>query len=194
MLEAMPWVCYLYYTAIVLAILLVGLTAAGALGLDMDMDGHPDVDGDSDHSLLSLLGVGKAPLAVLVLSYLLSFGMAGVLFVMLTEKWLVDFESFSLMFSCVFSLVSTAVFARILGRLVPSIETYAKHRKELVGCEGVVVTRVTPTSGSVDVKDSSGSLHRLSAVTISGEFVKGERILVVSYDEKSTFVVEQYPL
>jgi membrane protein implicated in regulation of membrane protease activity len=190
----MSWVIYLYYAAIVLSVILVGLSAMGALGIDMDMDGHPDLESDAHPSILSLLGVGKAPLAILVLSYLLSFGVAGVLFVMLTENWLDGFEGYSLGFSALFSVVSTAALAGVLGRMVPTVESYAKKYDQLVGREGVVITRITPTSGSADVRDSGGSLHRIPAVTISGEISRGEKILVVSYDyDDSTFVVEQLP-
>jgi membrane protein implicated in regulation of membrane protease activity len=191
------WVVYLYYTAIVLAVILVGLTAMGALGVDLDMDGHPDVGHDhhGDHGgLLSLLGVGKAPIAILVMSYLLCFGAAGVLFVMVGEHLIDNVEFYSLVFAIVFSVVSTSVFARIVGRFIPTVETYTKKSSDLVGREATVITRITPTSGSADVRDASGSLHRIPAKTESGEITRGEKVLVVNFDEeKSTFVVEQLP-
>jgi membrane protein implicated in regulation of membrane protease activity len=188
------WVVYLYYTAIALAVVLVGLTAMGALGVDLDMDGHPDVDHDHHGGMLSLLGVGKAPVAILVMSYLLSFGAAGVLFVMVGEHFIDSIEFYSLVFAIVFSVISTSMFARIVGRFIPTVETYTKKSSDLVGREATVITRITPTSGSADVRDASGSLHRIPAKTEAGEIARGEKVLVVNFDEeKSTFVVEQLP-
>jgi len=189
------WIVYIYYVAIVLAIVLVGLSGIGALGLDLDHDGHPDMEGDHDNGgILSLLGIGKAPLSILLMSYLLSFGAAGILFCAV-GSYLPNYEFYSLVFSSGFSVVSTAVFARIVARFIPSVETYAKGKEDLLSREGVVITRVSPmVGGSVDVRDAGGSLHRIPAITISGAIMANEKVLVVLYDdEKSTYEVERLP-
>jgi hypothetical protein len=191
----MSWILYLYYTAIGAAILLVGLTALGSFGLDLDHDGHPDFDDDHEDAggLLSLLGVGKAPMSILMMSYFLIFGLAGVIFC-LAGSQLDGYELYSLIFAGSCSLVLTSLGASTLGRLIPTVETYSSTNKDLIGSSGVAFTTVSQNSGSANITDLRGSLHRIPAVTVSGTIDSGSKILVVNYnDENSTFVVEQLP-
>lgn len=188
----MLWV---YYGAIALTIVMVGLMAVGAIGHGLDMDHDHDHDADAGEApLLSLLGIGKAPLSVLAISYSLSFGVAGILFYMVSHSWLGSWEPWSLGFATGFSLVSTAIFARVVHAFVPSVETYAKKPADLLGRVGVVITRVTVGSGSIDVRDAQGTLHRLSAVTESGEVSAGNKVAVLRFDdERRLYFIEQIP-
>jgi membrane protein implicated in regulation of membrane protease activity len=184
---------WIYYGAVGVAVLLAGLSAIGAYGHGLDMDHDHDADADAEAPLLALLGIGRAPLSIMTISWLLTFGAAGILFMMLAESWLLGHEWYSLAFASGFSLAFTAIFARVLGRFVPSVESYSKHERDLAGSTGVVVTRVHPDGGSVDIS-STGSMHRISAVTVSGEIAAGEKVLVISFDdEHKRFVVEQLP-
>jgi len=190
----MLWV---FYGAVGIAILMVGLMALGTIGHDVDMDHDHDHDVDDEvegFSILSLLGIGKAPLSILAISYTLTFGIAGIVFQMVSHSWLAGWEMWALGFAIVFSLVSTSIFARIVHMLIPSTESYAKKPTDLLGRVGVVVTRVTATDGSVDARDAGGTLHRLRAVVESGEIVAGEKIAVLRFDdERRVYFVEQLP-
>lgn len=191
----MSWILYLYYAAIGAAVLLVGLTALGSFGLDLDHDGHPDFDDDHEDAggLLSLLGVGKAPMSILMMSYFLTFGLAGVIFC-LASSHISGYEMYSVIFSVVCSVTLTSVGARTLGHLIPTVETYSSSNQDLIGRSGIAFTTVSSRMGSADVTDLRGSLHRIPVVTISGKIESGSKILVVNYnDENSTFVVEQLP-
>lgn len=192
---------YVYYGAVGIAILMVALLAMGAFHHDMDMDHDADADHDHDaegesegFSLLSLLGVGRAPLSILAVSYSLTFGVAGILFVLVSHSWLVGYEMWSLGFAATFAVVSSSIFARVLHYFVPSVESYTKKPSDLTGRTGVAMTTVKKDSGSVDVRDVGGTVHRLPAVTESGEIAAGESILVVLFDEeRRLYVVEQLP-
>lgn len=186
---------WIYYGAVAIAIVMVALMALGAVGHGLDMDHDHDHDADVDDlSVLSLLGVGKAPLSVLAISYSLSFGVAGILFVLVSHSWMPAYEMWSLGFSAVFSVVFSSIFARVLHYFVPSVESYAKKPSDLTGRTGVAMTSVAADRGAVDVRDAGGTLHRLPAVTESGEIASGEKILVVLFDEeRKRYVVEQLP-
>lgn len=189
---------YVYYGAIGIAILMVALLAMGAFHHDMDMDHDHDHDAEAEteggFSPLSLLGIGKAPLSILAISYSLSFGVAGILFVLVSHSWLAGYEMWSLGFAGAFSVVFSSIFARVLHYFVPSVETYAKKPSDLTGRTGVAMTTVAKDRGSVDVRDAGGTLHRLPAVTESGEIPSGTSVLVVLFDEeRSLYVVEQLP-
>lgn len=189
----MLWV---FYGAVGIAILMVALMALGTIGhADMDHDHDHDIDDDAEgFSILSLLGIGRAPLSVLAISYTLTFGVAGIVFQMVSHSWLPGWEMWALGFAIAFSLVSTSIFARVVHVFIPSVESYAKKPTDLLGRIGVVVTRVTTTDGSADARDAGGTMHRLRVVVESGEILAGEKIAVLRFDEeRRVYFVEQLP-
>jgi hypothetical protein len=167
--------------------------------VDHDIDADHDVDGEHEHhgmpslNLLSLLGIGRVPLSVLLMTWLMSFGMAGTTVNMASGPWLPGHGVISLFIAFAAAIVVGGVVARFVGKHIPSTETYTVSKADLIACDGVAATTITPSSGGADIQDDGGSRHRVSAVTVSGEIQRGTKVHVISYGGDNSYVVEQLP-
>ena len=200
----MSWVHWLFYGSIGTTVLLVAASMFLG-GMDFDGDGdvdfgmEKDFDHDTDHdnpgwsNFLHVLGFGRVPFSVLLMLWTSSFGIFGIGFSAITRGWLPGRELIALAAAGAFCLFFTAIISRFIGKRVPSVETYTKTSEDLIACDGVAWTTISENSGSADVKDDSGSLHRVSARTISGSIPKGTKVHVISYGGSNGYVVEELP-
>jgi membrane protein implicated in regulation of membrane protease activity len=166
------------------------------VGADHDLDAGHDVSGDGDHAgdtgesahghphvlgtLLTLLGVGKVPLSILMLSACLTWGAAGlILNVVLGTASMQRVVTFA----ALAAVVGTRLLAEGLAVLLPKEESYHTPKAKLVGEVGQVLYTVTRTSGTVRLQDPSGNLVDLDCRT-SGEdsIPAGARVVIQEYD------------
>jgi len=165
----------LFALPIVLAILL----GAGALSGLGDVGDGPDLevdhDGDVAHPVLELLGIGKAPLMVLLSAGLLGFGAIGLGVSALTSSWI------ALAVALVAAPVSMGLLGRLLGRTLPTSESYAVDHDALIGRIGVARLRVETDFGVAQVRDQHGSLHEIRC-RAEEPVAAGETLVVVGFD------------
>ncbi len=172
--------------------------------LDHDLSHDVDHDADADHSveheagaggpsgmaLLAYLGVGKAPLMVVLLILFDAIGLLG---------WLLNGLAASLfgryvgiVFAGVFPLaliaggMMTSRLARLFGQLLPPISTTATRAQAFVGQRGTVISPfVDETYGMVHLRDAGGTLITVFAVahpSVDDPIRRGEEVLLLSYD------------
>lgn len=201
----MNWTYWVFYGSMGASVLMVAANFLGIFDMEMDhdvdhdVDVDHDIDADHDHdggvnlNLLSLLGIGKVPLSILLMTWLMVFGMAGTTVNMASGSWLPGHGVISLFIAFAAALVVGGVVARFVGKHIPSTETYTVSKEDLIACNGVASTTVTTSSGSADIQDDGGSRHRVSAVTVSGEIQRGTKVHVISYGGDNSYVVEQLP-
>jgi hypothetical protein len=95
-------------------------------------------------------------------------------------------------------LAGSKLMAAIASRLMPSEESFAMGKEDLIGLIGTVVFPVSPSMGRVHVYDAYGTLHVESARLRPDEtetLAKGESVLLADFDEKSgCFIVERSPV
>lgn len=162
--------------------LLIGLVEAiglggSALGHDVDIDGHGD--------WLSWLGVGQLPLLMLIVVFLASFGLIGLVgqqaalgfLGTLLPGWM------AIPAAGVAALPATGLLARGLGRIMPRDETTAIGIDQLVGLHAhIVVGRATSGSpAKARVRDFHGQTHYVMAEPDQPgvSFGEGDEILLV---------------
>ncbi|MEM9072643.1 MAG: hypothetical protein AAGE52_29315 [Myxococcota bacterium] len=193
----MHWDILIFLLPIALAIVLGAGAVSGLFGdadvdidVDVDVDVDADVDGDADGDtdgaswvtgVLSLLGVGRAPLTVLLSTGLLAFGGLGLILQPLIGTLLATLASL------VSAPLAMGTVGRVLGRYAPSSETYATTAVHLIGCTGVARLPVSDGFGVAQVTDDHGSLHQIqcrveSGLSDSDDIAKGETLVVVDYD------------
>ena len=172
------------------------------LGHDLDHDVSHDVDHDMDHggdhgadagspgvlSVLAFIGMGKAPLAVVLLTL---FGSIGILGWLLNSLALGAFGSYpGIVFAGVLpatllggGLISSRI-TRFIGRALPPISTTATRAQALVGRRGAVTSPfVDAKYGMVRVRDQAGTMISVFAVYTGSEPIKrGSEVVLVSYD------------
>jgi hypothetical protein len=192
---------------------------------DMDADADADADGDADadhdvsgdheaghepqhagstsggSSLLTLLGVGRAPISVLLMVFLLIWSITGIIanrVIYGLSESVLPTVIISVPLAMVFSLFGTAGLARLIGRSMPNSETYVRRKSSLVGLAGEAVYDMTAGFGTVQVRDESGDLHELPCETQGDASTKkiihkGQRVVLYDYnEEKGVFYVTPF--
>ena len=193
----LTWDTLLFVLPIALAIVLGAGALTGLVGeveldldtvdVDVDIDVDADADGDGDgeaHSVLAVLawlGLGRAPLTVLLTIGLLTFGGTG-----LALRGSIG-PILALAVALVLSPLATSVLGRTIGRYMPTSETYVQTRGALVGCSGFARLPVTGEFGVAQVTDDGGTLRQIRCrIEESDESIdKGGPLVVVDYDETS---------
>jgi hypothetical protein len=184
--------------AALLYLLLLSLGAIPAEGHDIDAGdvGHVELHGhfdhpDSDpfHGALNLIGVGRVPLSLILMSFAFLWGFFGWLGTRVFGTFLTPPELFvwpSLLLALVGAGVFTRVLASGLGRLMPGTESYGAEARELIGRIADVRYPLTETAGTVQIYDQHGSMHEVPARVLPGEAAipAGTRVVLWRYDEQ----------
>lgn len=179
----------------------VDADAEGHLDVDVHHDGH---DGEHDtHSpsfnLLHFLGVGKAPLTLVLGAFLLGWGFAGFWANQLLTPTLKSPAAFvgpAVLLALVGAVVMARAVAAVAVRVIPKSATAAVSRESLVGQEASVVYPISSTAGRAFYYDKNAVLHDVTCRVRPGEATigKGRKIILSGWDEAtSRFWAEASP-
>jgi membrane protein implicated in regulation of membrane protease activity len=170
---------------------------------DLDADANADADLDADASFelgtafLRLLGVGQAPLTMVLLILLAFFGLAGLVLNGVLWRLLDSYPRPALVgvvpVAFVVASLGTGRAAGLLGRLVPPLDTTATGLAQLVGCTGRVTSpRVDDRYGQVRVRDRGGTQITVFAVTRTDDtpILRDSQVLLLHFDpNRRLFIV-----
>lgn len=168
-----------------------GLDASPDHGPETHLPDAHDADGGAEHagahaglmvSALLVLGAGHAPAMLLLQIFLLLWGLIGVGLHQALHAAGGLALAWSLPVTLAASVAGTRAFALLFGRYFRQHETSAQKRDQVVGRMGRVVFQVTPEEGTVHVRDSYGTLHRLRARAAEGRLEPGQEIIILGYD------------
>ena len=180
--------------AVLYLVLVATGTVAGDAG-EVDADLDADVDAGDLHGIehavaeagqasnsdggpggllhvLSLVGIGRAPLSLLLISFFLLWGFLGWVGNGIFGSFLSSPGIFiwpSLLLALVGAAVLTRLLANGLHRVLPSTETYAVSNRQLVGKLASVRYAVSETAGTAQLHDDQGRLHEVPARVLPGE-------------------------
>jgi membrane protein implicated in regulation of membrane protease activity len=165
---------------------------------DLDHDVDHDLDHDADHDMsrdalsgfswLAFIGIGKAPLMVVLLIVLMTTGLLGWFLNGLAMGFLGFFPGLLLLGTFFVSLAAgslvTSRAARLIGRALPPVSTTATRAQALVGRPGTVISPfVDSRYGMVHLRDDGGTLISLFAITDDEQpIARGEAVILLSYD------------
>ena len=122
--------------------------------------------------VLSLVGIGRAPLSLLLISFFLLWGFFGWVGNGLFGSFLSSPTLFiwpSLLLALIGAAVLTRLLVHGLHRVLPATETYAVSNRQLVGKLASVRYAVSETAGSAQLYDDQGRLHEVPARVLPGE-------------------------
>ena len=133
---------------------------------------HTDAHQESFGSrVLSVLGIGQVPITLIFGIFMLFWGALG----MTTNQFLAGILKFPLIYiwpslgiTFVVSFAVTRSLIAVIARCMPNTETYGVSRMELIGSLGRAIYPTTESAGTVDIKDTYGTLHRVQAKTEAG--------------------------
>ena len=202
----------------------LGLSALQFIGLDQDHDVDADADADIhidvdhdldlDHDLdhdvahdlggapawtgaLAFLGVGHAPVTMILLVLMGGFGLLGWSMNALVLDLLPAYPSWALALVLVVDLLLafwfTSRVARFIGRALPAFASTATSTARLVARRGRIISpQVDNTYGQVKVRDPGGTLITVFAVVDPGKppLPRDTEVFLVDYDAvKKVFTV-----
>ncbi len=169
--------------------------------LDVDADADADADGETETSwfaaALSLLGVGRVPLSILLMTAAFTFGGVGLVVKALFAAALGPNAAagVALGIALLATPVLTGAAAHWLARLLPSTETYASPMDALVGKTGVATLDISRDFGIAHVTDEDGTQMRIRCRTYDGAIEAGSPVLVTEYDsDQHEFTVAKSPI
>jgi membrane protein implicated in regulation of membrane protease activity len=143
-----------------------------------------------------VLGTKHIPLTLLIGIFLLCWGAFGLLsnrlFGILHYPGIYVWPSLVTTFFA--SSIVTRSMAAVFGRFLPTEETYGVTRFELVGSLGKAIHATNEHTGTIDIKDKYGTVHRVQAKVEPGKdsIPSGAEVIVVDYDEDGKyFLVRQ---
>jgi membrane protein implicated in regulation of membrane protease activity len=182
-----------------------GEVDGGEVGDGGDVDGDAWEDGDGGdgedrpdpgvpRQLLGFLGVGRAPLTIVIGGLLIGWGLFGLganEMLRPSLKIPAAFMGPSVAIAAAGSLLTARVFAEMAARLMPKDETAAIRQEDLVGLTGKVIYPVSETAGRVHLRDRFRTLHVKSARLVPGvpPLGKGTEVIVVSIDADHRYVM-----
>lgn len=219
MQELLQWWNLLFLLPLLLAVALLLVGGLGGIGEGTahgGADGHGEVhpveahdgvvggvDGadDGDHALteaLERVGVGVVQMTLLAAAFLLFFGMAG-----LAANRFLDVAThpegrvwLAAGIATVGGLVGMAGFGAVGRKFLPRHEGPATGNRDLLGRAGRVVYEVTADSGTVQVRDASGTVHQIAARIPQGHapLEAGQSALIISFETAhGYFLVDDDP-
>ncbi len=162
--------------------------------LDLDADAEvvaakPDIDADSDvdnaHGILTQLtwlGVGRVPLSIVLMVLFLTFGLVGFATMQLLRDSLgTNGIWVALPTAAIVSFGLTSLVSQLIARYMPLNESSAESRSSYVGKRGTVVFTVSPTGGTITIRDSGGDLYQLPARCRQGTIAPGTEVILTNY-------------
>lgn len=188
----------------VILFLLVIFAGGGDIDSDMDADIDADADGDfGSFAVLGWLGIGQAPLILLLATDLSVWGVTGWMLNVWIGKMLghipsnfFGFGGVVLLGSLILSLFIGSLIARPIGKVFAAFgEDTSSDR--LIGCIGRVTSVTIPLEnqgkiGQVDAIDSAHNLVTISATLPEWATVfprRGDKVIVIDRLTQSYLVI-----
>src|SRR3989338_6093227 len=172
----LAWQHLIFLIPLGFGMLLVFGAASGLIGhgdVDVDHEFHVAEADDGAHAhdvhdrgfmsrALSLFGIGRVPLSIILTTASLLWGGVGLAAGFLAEPALgVGFISGVLAVAAAWltMTVGTGSLARLVARVMPTSETYRVTKRDLIGRTGTMLFPIAPQStGYVQVNDHEGNL------------------------------------
>jgi membrane protein implicated in regulation of membrane protease activity len=167
----------------------------GDADADGDVDAHADAsadhDADAEHdaglsplAMLAFVGVGKAPLLVVLVLLCSTIGLTGWGLNGLVGGLGLWAHVVVLPLAALIGVLISARMARWLGRALPPVSSTASRAHELVGRLGTVISpQIDSRYGQVHLRAADGTLISIFAITDSPvPLRRGERVVLVGYD------------
>lgn len=182
------------FVAALVLMLLIGAVEAAGLGGGIGDGVEADLDADGP-SLLSWLNLGRLPLLMLIVVFLFSFGIVGLIGQQLIAAvagqpapWLL-----AVPVALAAALPVTRVFGKGVSRILPKDETEAVSRDSLVGRVAVIVTgEARPGSAAqARVRDQNGQSHYVMVEPDDADdaFAQGAGVLLVRHAGATYFAI-----
>lgn len=146
----------------------------------------------------TLLGIGKVPMALILMSLSVVWGFIGWTSNQLLSYVVspVVFVPISILLALVCAFVFTRYVALFFARLIPSVESYSVTDERLLGKTGEARYAISEAFGEALVRDRYGQLHQVSCRTLPGNetIPSGSKVVLYQYDSDHDLFYAVTPL
>jgi membrane protein implicated in regulation of membrane protease activity len=172
----LEWQNLIFILPMAFALLLLGVSMLGGDGHDGDHDspghehevdgygtgGHEGGDASIFSRMLDMLGVGRVPVSILVFTWCMLFGFAGLVLQNYLLAGLLPALYVHVLVSVLIAFfvsgILTSLLARVIGALMPRLESYGERKQDFINREAEVRYTITSRSGTVTLTDKYGNL------------------------------------
>ncbi len=133
-----------------------------------------------------VLGVGKVPLSLVLMTLWFTWGVYGYIMNIILQPILqtpVLFFAPSFFCTLVLTFFSTAYVSKLVAKVIPKTSTFSTREKDLVGKVGQALYKITEKSGTIRVTDQYGNIQQYPARSIKGEIPSNTKVILVSFDQ-----------
>jgi membrane protein implicated in regulation of membrane protease activity len=167
------------------------------------MDAYPDTHIHSDHDndfkflskVLDLLGIGKTPLSIIILSLFTLWAFFGFCANMVSmEKFGMVYPLISVAIAFFGMIIFNYLLVRFLAKFVPTSESHGSSYQDLIGNEAQALYTITKDSGMITLYDKHKNYQQMPCVlspdSSDTKVEPNENVKILSYDaEKKAFIV-----
>lgn len=188
--DNVPFLAALALMALIGVAEVVGLGGGLAVGDGLDADVNVETP-----SLLSWINVGRLPLLMLIVVFLFSFGMTGLIGQRIVAAvigqpatWIIAVPA-----ALAVAIPVTREFGRFVSKIMPKDETSAVSRDSLVGRVAVIITGNASHANAAQarVRDAMAQVHYVMVEPDNAEdvFEQGTSVLLVRYAGAKYFAI-----
>lgn len=162
---------------------------------DLNIDGPNLEDQGLVSKTLTFLKVKNVPLIILLITFLMSFGVSGLLMQSLVLE-ILGFTVSALILIIPATIIGLGImkaFGEVLAKVMPKDETDAEKIEAFVGKVGVLTlgTAEKDKPAQCKVKDKKGHLHYFMALTDNDEKIHmGQKVILVRYEEPYFYIIK----
>ena len=207
-MEFLEWWNLIFLLPLGFSILYLALLAFSGVSSDTDADLDADFDAGADSGeiegdasilgkVLSIIGIGKMPLGLVIIAAGLLWGMTGLIALPIFTRFFQfpEMAAWPAMAAAgIIAVSGTRLCGSILGRILPSFESGYVPDRKLIGEYAEVRFTVTERSGSAIIMDENGTLREVVCRVYPGEpaILAGKTVFLALYDsaEKVFMVVD----
>lgn len=151
---------------------------------------HPDVhvDLDASHSVLGWLQIGRAPLLILLILFLLGFGLSGVILQHVAAQFLGGFSHAGVIAvpSTIIGLYHMNIGGRLVHKYLPKDETQSISKNSFIGQTVTITTGHAQLGQPAEAKfqDQFGQMHYVMIEPDEADysFNEGSTALIIRQD------------
>ncbi|MFH1667473.1 MAG: hypothetical protein ABH884_00410 [Candidatus Komeilibacteria bacterium] len=209
----LPFLGALFY----LMLSATGLIAAEGVDLDHDFDHDVDLDHDFDHDVdhdhdigiehdptfalrvLSILGVGKVPLSLLIMTFCFIWGFVGIVCNNSFKNILIfpiAYTWISVIVTLIITITLTRLLASSIAKIMPSTESVSVKPKDYIGKGAKTRYTVTEKNGAATTVLDMQHLQFSCRIKPGQEPIPANtEVIIMSYDsEARVYYVDVNPL
>lgn len=185
-----------FFVLLILQVIGFGLDTFFDLDIELPGDGAALTDMAFFSNVFFFFNADKAPVGLLILTFMGVFGITGLVFNGLAHPWLKEFTPGFLIISVPVAfaggILATKAGSFLLAKYFPKLETYGEKKTELEGKVGIVISaKLDEKGGRAHVRDHYGNLISVFCEMMNGErhIEKGSKILLIRYErERDTYL------